>query len=114
MFNTGNKIKAKKDILHPKFRPLNKSLKYAIQEHKSKFDYILRQLKDTAKSNLSIQKIADIEALAIYTISIDSDIEKIVTWVEKKATEVNIEELMIKDNGASYSDILVKAFNCRD
>jgi len=100
-----------KHYLHPKFKPLNKLLQYSIKEQGVKFEYILKQLKDTAKSDLSIQKIATLEAVKNYSLSIDDDLEKIIIKVQKNATDDNIEKLMLANNRASYSNRLIRAFN---
>ena len=107
--NTANHTK--KNFLPAKFKPLNKSLEYAIKEHKVKFEYILEQIKDTAKSSISIQKIADLEAIALYLLSVNNDLEKIKVKVKKNATDKNIEELMLRDSRASYTNILIRALN---
>ena len=92
---------------------LNKRLRYAIDGHKYKFEFRLRQLKDTAKSDKSVRQIAAIEALKRYSSLIDNDIYKITLKVKKNGTTENIQNLMIYPTKeiTSYASRLIKAFN---
>ena len=96
---------------YSKFRFYSNNLRFAIQEHRVKFDQVLSKVKDTTKTPRGIQKIAKLEELKKYSTYVSGDLENILFEVKKKGTEENIQRLMLEEGSKSFANTLTRKFD---